>query len=140
MVLGKPTKADNLTSHILTLANAKKDIATMHDTATGELRALRVEMDESRARASEFEKKFAEMKLINDETMKELEKVSAKEQRSARLVQELEDQLNSNYDQTQAANNRLSALQTERHSELEKTVGQLQEAQTKITTLEVCAL
>ena len=137
MVLGKPTKVDNLTSHILTLANAKKDIATMHDTATGELRALRVEMDETRAHATEFEKKLAEMKMINDETMKELEKVSAKEQRSARLVQELEDQLNSNYDQTQAANNRLSALQTERHSELEKTVGQLQEAQTKINALEV---
>lgn len=137
MVLNKPTNAQNLTSHILTLANAKKDIATMHDTATGELRALRVEMDESRARATEFEKKFAEMKAINDETMKELENVSAKEIRSARLVQELEDQLNSNYDQTQAANNRLSALQTERHSELEKTVGQLQEAQNKIGALEV---
>jgi kinesin family protein 4/21/27 len=144
MVLNKPTTAENLTSHILTLANARKDIATMHDTATGELKALRIEMDESRSRAAEFEKKLAEMKTINDETMKELEKVSAKETRSARLVQELEDQLNSNYDQTQAANNRLSALQSERHSELEKTVGQLQEAQTKISGLEVspvtCAL
>lgn len=137
MVLNKPTNTDNLTSHILTLANAKKDIATMHDTASGELRMLRVEMDESRARALEFEKRFIEMKSINEETMKELEKVSAKENRSAQLVEKLEDQLNSNFDQTQAANNRLSALQTERHSELEKTVGQLQEAQNKISSLEV---
>jgi kinesin family protein 4/21/27 len=137
MVLNKPTNANNLTSHLLALSNAKKDIAAMHDTATGELKALRVEMDESQARASEFEKKCNELKALNDETMKELEKVSSKESKSARLVQELEDQLNSNYDQTQAANNRLSALQTERHSDLEKTVGQLQDAHAKITALEV---
>ncbi|KIW06875.1 uncharacterized protein PV09_02551 [Verruconis gallopava] len=136
MVLNKPTNASNLTSHILTLVNAKKDIATMHDTATGELKALRAEVEETRARAAQFELKFNEMKAINDETMKELEKVSAKELRNARLVQELEDQLNSNYDQTQAANNRLSALQTERQSELERTVSQLQEAQSKIAALE----
>jgi chromosome segregation ATPase len=137
MVLNKPTNAKNLTSHLLTLVNAKKDIAALHSTATEELQALRIEMDQTLARAVESENKFNELKALNDETMKELEKVSSKELKSARLVQELEDQLNSNYDQTQTANSRLSALQTERHFELEKTVGQLQDAHTKITALEV---
>lgn len=137
MLFNKPTNSENITSHIQTLVNAKKDIGALHETATNELQNVRKELDASNARATELEKKVNELKMISDETIKELEMVSEKEMKSSRLVEELEDQLNSNYDQTQAANNRLSALQTERHMELEKTIGQFQDAQQKITTLEV---
>jgi len=137
MLFNKPTNSENITSHIQTLVNAKKDIGALHETATNELQNVREELDASNARAAELERKVNELKLISDETIKELEMVSEREMKSSRLVEELEDQLNSNYDQTQAANNRLSALQMERHAELEKTIGQLQDAQQKITTLEV---
>jgi kinesin family protein 4/21/27 len=137
MLFNKPTNSENITSHIQTLLNAKKDIGALHETATNELQNVRRELDASNARATELERKVNEMKMISDETIKELEMVSEKEMKSSRLVEELEDQLNSNYDQTQAANNRLSALQTERHMELEKTIGQFQDAQQKITALEV---
>jgi chromosome segregation ATPase len=137
MLFNKPTNSENITSHIQTLVNAKKDIGALHETATNELQNVREELDASNARAAELERKVSELKLISDETIKELEMVSEREMKSSRLVEELEDQLNSNYDQTQAANNRLSALQMERHAELEKTIGQLQDAQQKITTLEV---
>ncbi|TID21399.1 kinesin family protein-like protein [Venturia nashicola] len=136
MLFNKPTNSENITSHIQTIVNAKKDIGALHETATNELQNVRQELEASNARAAELEGKVRELKLISDETIKELELVSEKEMKSSRLVEELEDQLNSNYDQTQVVNNRLSALQTERHMELEQTIGQLQDAQQKITTLE----
>ncbi|QDS74214.1 hypothetical protein FKW77_002418 [Venturia effusa] len=136
MLLNKPTNPENIAAHIQTLVNAKKDIGALHETATNELQNVREELEASNARAAELESKVNELKLISDETIKELEMVSEKEMKSSRLVEELEDQLNSNYDQTQAVNHRLSALQTERHVELEKTIGQLQEAQQKVTALE----
>ena len=85
-----------------------------------------------------------EFEIINAETLKELEKVSEKEHKSARLVQELEDQLNQNWDQHEAANNRLSALQTERTRELQDAMNhgeelekEVQESRIKIALLEV---
>ncbi|KAF2401497.1 kinesin-domain-containing protein [Trichodelitschia bisporula] len=136
MVLNKPTTAANLTAHIQTLVNARKDIGALHETATNELQSVRQELEDSRARTADFERKMAELKSINDEMMKELEVLGEKEKKSSRLVEELEDQLNSNYDQTQAANNRLSALQTERQVQLEEVVGQLEDARARIATLE----
>lgn len=86
-----------------------------------------------------------EFETLNAETIKELERVSDKERKSSRLVQELEDQLNQNWDQHEAANNRLSALQTERSRELQDTVvyreqleKDLEESRAKINLLEVC--
>ncbi|KAI1084804.1 chromosome-associated kinesin KIF4B [Whalleya microplaca] len=43
-----------------------------------------------------------------------------KNKKHSRLVEELEDQLQTNYDQAQITNNRLSILQTERNSQLEE--------------------
>jgi kinesin family protein 4/21/27 len=84
------------------------------------------------------------LELINSETIKELEKVSQKERKSSRLVQELEDQLNQNYDQHEAATNRLSALQTERSQELQDALNrkenlerELEDSRIKIALLEV---
>jgi hypothetical protein len=82
--------------------------------------------------------------MINTETLKELEKVSEKERKSTRLVEELEEQLNQNWDQHEAANNRLSALQTERTRELQDAIvhgeslhKEVEDSRIKIALLEV---
>jgi kinesin family protein 4/21/27 len=118
MILNKPTNMSNITSHIHALVNARKDIGAMHETAASELRHARDEAELLRAAAEEADARLDELKTINEETLRELQRVSDKERKSSRLVEELEEQLNSNFDQTQAANNRLSAMQTERQEAL----------------------
>jgi len=51
---------------------------------------------------------------------KKMGDLETKSKKNSRLVEELEDQLQSNYDQAQIANNRLSSLQTERHVQLDE--------------------
>jgi chromosome segregation ATPase len=93
-------------------------------------RALAAEQKKS----GEYKANFVELSKINDTVMKELETVKAelaalrkemtdlenKNKKNSRLVEELEDQLASNFDQHQIANNRLSTLQTERNAQLDE--------------------
>jgi chromosome segregation ATPase len=137
LILNKPTNANNLTSHLQTIINSRKDILALHETATNELRSVRQELESARSDAADFERKFEQLKVINDETIKELELISEKERKSSRLVEELEEQLNSNFDQNQAAQNRFSALQTERQVLLIETQKELEESRNKIIALEV---
>lgn len=137
LILNKPTNAQNLTSHLQTIINSRKDIVALHETASHELQTVRQELESARAEAVDFERKFEQLKVINEETIKELERISDKEKKSSRLVEELEEQLNSNFDQNQAAHNRLSALQTERQVLFEETQKELEESRAKIASLEV---
>jgi kinesin family protein 4/21/27 len=114
------------------------------DEATGALESARAELSESVATVNSLKGTVKELELINEETIKELQKVSQKERKSSRLVQELEDQLNQNYDQHEAATNRLSALQTERSQELQDVLSrkydlekEVEESRIKIALLEV---
>ncbi|KAK0618768.1 Kinesin-like protein KIF21B [Lasiodiplodia hormozganensis] len=141
--LNEETDASNVQSHIERLIEERKELLEKHDAATAELATAREELEKARAHVADLESKVGELKLINEETLKELEKISDKERKSSRLVEELEDQLNSNYDQHQAANNRLSALQTERQFQLEEAVAaksdmekELEESRKKIADLE----
>jgi kinesin family protein 4/21/27 len=137
LILNKPINAKNLTSHLQTIINSRRDILALHETATNELQAVRQELEFVKSDAVDFELKFEQLKVINDETIKELEFISEKEKKSSRLVEELEEQLNSNFDQNQAAQNRFSALQTERQVLLLETQKELEESRNKILTLEV---
>ncbi|KAI1412322.1 kinesin-domain-containing protein [Hypoxylon sp. FL1857] len=51
---------------------------------------------------------------------KRMHDLENKNKKHSRLVEELEDQLQTNYDQAQITNNRLSTLQTERNTQLEE--------------------
>ena len=117
--LGHETDANQLNAHIQNLVDEHKTLAAQHQEASSQLKSAQEELQAAISNAVGLEGKISELTSINDETLKELERVSAKEKKSSRLVEELEEQLNSNYDQHQAANNRLSALQNERQVELQ---------------------
>ncbi|KAF1944480.1 kinesin family protein-like protein [Clathrospora elynae] len=141
--LGQETDVSNVQSHIESLVQERKSIATQLDEAVNDLQTARKELTEATSTIGTLKGNLKEFELINTETLKELEKVSEKEHRSARLVQELEDQLNQNWDQHEAANNRLSALQTERTRELQDVMNhgeelekEVQESRIKIALLE----
>ena len=59
---------------------------------------------------AEHRKTTAELQHINAETLRSLEKLSVKEKKATRLVDELEEQIASNYDQHQSTSHRLSIL------------------------------
>ncbi|KAF2661270.1 kinesin-domain-containing protein [Lophiostoma macrostomum CBS 122681] len=141
--LNEETDLASIQSKVQSLAEERTSLMTKMDQATGDLEAARAELSESVKTISSLKGTVKEFEMINAETLKELEKVSSKERKSSRLVQELEDQLNQNYDQHEAANNRLSALQTERsrelHDALQRKDGmekELEESRIKIALLE----
>jgi len=134
------TKIQN---EIGTLAEERKSLSSRMELATKELQAARTELSESAKTIEKLKGTVKEFEIINAETIKELEAVNEKELRSSRLVQELEDQLNQNWDQHEAANNRLSALQTERSQELTDAMNrknaiekEVEESRIKIALLE----
>jgi len=141
--LGEVTDISNVQTQIESLVQERKSIATQHQQAVNDLEVARKELSQATATIGTLKGNLKEFELINAETIKELEKVSEKELRSSRLVQELEDQLNQNWDQHEAANNRLSALQTERSRELQDAVmhgeglhKEVEESRIKIALLE----
>ncbi|CAN9107980.1 unnamed protein product [Alternaria alternata] len=141
--LGEETDISNVQSHIEALVQERKSITTKLEEALADREVARKDLAEAANEVNTLKGKMKEFEIINAETLKELEKVSEKEHKSARLVQELEDQLNQNWDQHEAANNRLSALQTERTRELQDAMNhgeelekEVQESRIKIALLE----
>ncbi|KAF2813350.1 kinesin family protein-like protein [Mytilinidion resinicola] len=142
-VLNEDTDADRLQSHLESLVEGRKTLLAQYEQASKDLEAARAELSTAAANVTALESAVGELKSINADTLKELEKVSEKEKKSSNLVQELEDQLSQNWDQHEMANNRLSALQTERQVQYEginqakhELERQLDEAQARIALLE----
>jgi kinesin family protein 4/21/27 len=142
--LNEETDMDKVHTQIESLVDERKSLMTKMDQAIADLGSARSELSESVASVTTLKGTVKELEVINAETIKELEKVSQKERKSSRLVQELEDQLNQNYDQHEAATNRLSALQTERSTEMQQAIQrrdemerELEDSRIKIALLEV---
>lgn len=132
-------------SQVESLVEARQSLTTRMDQALDDLQTARLELSDASKTIDTLKNNMKEFETLNAETIKELERVSDKERKSSRLVQELEDQLNQNWDQHEAANNRLSALQTERSRELQDTIvhreqleKDLEDSKAKIMLLEVC--
>ncbi|KAF2274540.1 kinesin-domain-containing protein [Westerdykella ornata] len=141
--LSQETDMSKVESQIRALAEERTSLMAKMDEAIGELQTARTQLSESTATVATLKGTVKELEIINAETIKELEKISQKERKSSRLVQELEDQLNQNYDQHEAAANRLSALQTERSQELQEALQrkenlekEVEESRIKIALLE----
>ncbi|KAF2003284.1 kinesin-domain-containing protein [Amniculicola lignicola CBS 123094] len=141
--LEEETDIFRVQSQIESLVESRKSITARLEQATAEAVSARAQLTESSKTVISLRGAVRELEMINTETIKELEKTNEKELRSARLVQELEEQLNQNYDQHEAANNRLSALQTERSKELQDvlrrkddTERELEDSKIKIALLE----
>lgn len=139
--------AGQVQAQVQSLVEARKSLTARMDQALDDLQAARVELSDATKKIESLKENMKEFEVINAETIKELERVSEKEQKSSRLVQELEDQLNQNWDQHEATNNRLSALQTERSRELQDVIvhreqleKDVEESRNKIALLEVRTL
>ncbi|TKA74368.1 hypothetical protein B0A49_04722 [Cryomyces minteri] len=141
--LGVETDASTLLLFAQTLVDERKDLQLQHSRATNDLKAVQLELQGALSNNVRLESKLGELASAHSNSIKELEVISDREKKSSRLVEELEDQLSSNYDQHQAANNRLSAMHSEHQVQLEGALQakadmerELDEHRSKISLLE----
>lgn len=130
--LNEETDMTKIQSQIRSLVDERKSLTAKIDQAVNDLQGARNELSDATKTIESLRGNLKEFELINAETIKELEKVNEKERKSSRLVQELEDQLNQNWDQHEAATNRLSALQTERSRELQDAMHRKDELEREV--------
>jgi len=143
VALNEEADSGNLHTRIKSFADERRGLSNKNDELAKALLAFQLEIQIHKKHANDLQKKLEELSFLNNETLRQLEKSSENEQKSSRLVQELEDQLHSSFDQHQDTNNRLSTAQKDR-GEVEKElevyrgkVGQL-EVSLHITILRQC--
>lgn len=99
------------------------ELSAINDTVMKELETVKSELTSLLGQSAEGEKLKAEHLTVSEQLAalkNEMVELESKNKKSSRLVEELEDQLASNFDQHQMTNNRLSTLQTERIAQLEE--------------------
>lgn len=121
------------------------DLSAINDTVMRDLEAVKVTLAEVLAEGS---KEAAAQQAIKDQAVRVKNKVvdlETKNKKNSRLIEELEDQLQNNFDQAQLTNNRLSTLQSERYAQLEeanaakfKLQSELESIKEEYASLQVC--
>jgi kinesin family protein 4/21/27 len=135
--LGSPTDSTTLRSQIEGLVDEGKELHTRHTRATNDLKLLQEELQTSQLKGAELQGKLDAANEQLEAAQKNLDMVTKREKKSSRLVEELEEQLNSNFDSHQAATNRLSRMETatvQARQEIEK---ELEDLKARNSMLEV---
>ncbi|KAJ4306997.1 hypothetical protein N0V88_000371 [Collariella sp. IMI 366227] len=96
------------------------DLSNINDTVMRDLENVRANLEDVLEVESEQAKSPYPVKDQVAMVRKKVLDLETKNKKNSRLVEELEDQLQSNYDQVQMASNRLSTLQMERNAKLEE--------------------
>ncbi|KAF7890843.1 uncharacterized protein EAF01_010652 [Botrytis porri] len=115
-----------------------KELSTINQSVMKELEDTKAELDNLLAKTTEGSRLRDENATVADQLAalrKELHDLETKNKKNSRLVEELEDQLASNFDEHQAANNRLSTLQTERNAQLDEANSNALRAQTELDAM-----
>ena len=137
--LGTPTDSTILKSQIEGLVDEGKELHTRHTKATNDLKTLQEELQASQFKAADLQGKLDAVKDQFEEAQKKLDMVTKREKKSSRLVEELEEQLNSTFDSHQAATNRLSRMETASVQARQETERELEELRMRNSVLEVSA-
>lgn len=134
VALDEDLEGPALQTRLRSLADERKNLVTQHNVTNEALKSAQKEMQSAKTITIDLKAKVQELTLLNEETLRQLEKSGEKENRSSHLVQELEDQLHHSFHENQTVNNRLSTQQS-KHVGSEK---ELEEHRSKISQLEVC--
>jgi chromosome segregation ATPase len=135
--LGSPTDSNTLRSQIQGLVDEGKELHTRHTKATNDLKLLQEELQTSQLKGAELQGKFDAANEQLEAAQKNLDMVTKREKKSSRLVEELEEQLNSNFDSHQAATNRLSRMETTTMQARQEIEKELEDLKTRNSMLEV---
>ncbi|CAK3870450.1 related to kinesin [Lecanosticta acicola] len=111
--LGYETDSRNLQSQIQGLVEEGKELHARHLKTTNELKAVQEELQSAINRSVEMDSQITELNAIDEEKSTALAKMTEKYNKSAALVDQLEEQLNNNFDSYHATNKRMSSMQSE---------------------------
>lgn len=134
--LGYEVDHSQLHLHIVGLVEEGKEIHARHLKTTNDLKSVQEDLQSAMGRTVELKSQMDELKASHDDKTAKLDEMTDKYRKSSQLVEQLEEQLNSNYDEHQETNKRLSSMQDETvraRTELEK---ELEEAKARSITLE----
>ena len=118
--LREDTAVGTLQSQIHRLYEEKSDLVAKYAETSKQLEIAEENERHVAEQLKQLQATVTDLTNANKETVRELENVSAKERKSSRLVDELEEQIAANFDQHQAATNRLSVIQSERNQVAEQ--------------------
>jgi chromosome segregation ATPase len=135
--LGTPTDSTTLRSQIEGLVDEGKELHTRHTKATNDLKLLQEELQTSQMKGAELQGKFDAAKEQFEEAQNKLDMVTKREKKSSRLVEELEEQLNSTFDSHQAATNRLSRMESASVQAKQEVERELEDLRKRNSVLEV---
>ncbi|KAI9888673.1 MAG: hypothetical protein M1814_006528 [Vezdaea aestivalis] len=127
--------ASNIQTQVQAVVEERDEARKKVQTLREQLNLAKVDFGKNQSTISELEK-------MNNELVKEMEKLHAQNEKNRRLVDDLEDQLSANYDQHLATNNRLSTMEAERikiaevHAKNKKAENEIAELQAQIARLE----
>ncbi|KAB8342868.1 hypothetical protein FH972_022465 [Carpinus fangiana] len=122
----------DLHSRIKSITDEHQNLTSKHSSAVNALVEAQKQTENSKRVTADLQSKVTELTMINEETLKELERSGEKEKKSSRLVQELETQLTQIFDQHKSTTTKLTSTQTEK-AEADK---QLSEFRSKVADLE----
>ncbi|KAL2069674.1 hypothetical protein VTL71DRAFT_14353 [Oculimacula yallundae] len=114
------------------------ELSGVNDSVMKELQSVKVELAAllvQTAEGAKFKDDHATVAEQLAALRKEMTDLETKNKKNSRLVEELEDQLASNFDQHQIANNRFSTLQTERNAQLDEATAAHIRAQTELDAI-----
>ncbi|KAI9780571.1 MAG: hypothetical protein M1816_002821 [Peltula sp. TS41687] len=120
-LLNEEMTVDKVQTQVEVLVQQKADSDSRYAT-------IKAERDRLSAEHANLRATISELTTINEESVKEIQRLNEQYQKSSRIVEDLEEQLTANFDQHQAANNRLSLLATERNHQLEEVVASKNQA------------
>jgi hypothetical protein len=114
------------------------ELSVINDTVMKELETVKSELSDLLLQTAEGEKLKVQHTTVSEQLAalkREMSDLESKNKKHARLVEELEDQLASNFDEHQMANNRLSTLRTERSAQLEEANANYARAQSELDAI-----
>lgn len=132
-----PADSSQIPEQVQALVSQSKDLHTRHAKATGDLKSVQEELQTALTNTVDLENKIGELKSLHDEQTVAFTKLQDKERKSSRLVEELEEQLNSNFDSHRAATHRLSKMETETDRVRQDMERELEEQKLRVIVLEV---
>ncbi|ORY60024.1 uncharacterized protein BCR38DRAFT_488217 [Pseudomassariella vexata] len=112
------------------------ELSSINNTIMRDLEAVKSALNEMLSTEGEKVKSpYPSVKEQLAAVKKRMGDLEIKNKKHSRLVEELEDQLQTNYDQAQQTNHRLSTLQTERYTQLEEATAARIKAQGELEAI-----
>jgi kinesin family protein 4/21/27 len=111
------------------------DLTSINDTIMKDLEVVKATLGELLGGGDQTKSPMSSVSEQLAVVKKKMTDLENKNKKNSRLVEELEDQLQSNFDQVQMTNNRLSTMQTERTAQLDEANAARNRLQSELETI-----